>query len=244
MGCVNSVPTTKGDDADVARPPLVHSSVISPCWITYLHHKYNFSVFIFQSTANVSAPAPVRVNSEQPASSPAGSPPSAPLSPVSPKGPAAGGISPTDIDLTEAEKLAEEQLGSFVADDDGYFNEREKALYEKPRLTALASHIYHTKINWRKGDLLGAGAFGSVFQGFNADTGELMGVKQVTLDKVRRQGGGYGAQQQNPDVYITALEKEIELLRTLEHENIVRYLGSERTDEFFNIVRSYFFALV
>ena len=38
------------------------------------------------------------------------------------------------------------------------------------------------------------------------------------------------------DQYVVALEHEIALLRTLKHENIVQYLGSERTDEYFNIV--------
>lgn len=34
-------------------------------------------------------------------------------------------------------------------------------------------------IRWRKGDLLGSGAFGSVFLGMDLDSGELLAVKQV-----------------------------------------------------------------
>ena len=34
-------------------------------------------------------------------------------------------------------------------------------------------------IRWRKGELIGAGAFGQVYLGMNLDSGELLAVKQV-----------------------------------------------------------------
>jgi serine/threonine protein kinase len=39
-------------------------------------------------------------------------------------------------------------------------------------------------VNWSKGKLIGAGAFGRVFQGLNNDTGQILAVKQVNLTKV------------------------------------------------------------
>lgn len=36
-------------------------------------------------------------------------------------------------------------------------------------------------IRWRKGELIGAGAFGRVYMGMNLDSGELLAVKQVDL---------------------------------------------------------------
>ncbi|GFH28725.1 protein kinase domain-containing protein [Haematococcus lacustris] len=37
--------------------------------------------------------------------------------------------------------------------------------------------------NWTKGKLIGAGAFGRVFQGLDNDTGQIVAVKQVALTK-------------------------------------------------------------
>lgn len=36
-------------------------------------------------------------------------------------------------------------------------------------------------IRWRKGELIGCGAFGRVYMGMNLDSGELLAVKQVLL---------------------------------------------------------------
>ena len=36
-------------------------------------------------------------------------------------------------------------------------------------------------IRWRKGELIGCGAFGSVYMGMNLDSGELIAVKQVNF---------------------------------------------------------------
>lgn len=36
-------------------------------------------------------------------------------------------------------------------------------------------------IRWRKGELIGCGAFGRVYMGMNLDSGELLAVKQVRL---------------------------------------------------------------
>lgn len=36
-------------------------------------------------------------------------------------------------------------------------------------------------IRWRKGEMIGCGAFGQVYMGMNLDSGELLAVKQVFL---------------------------------------------------------------
>ncbi|CAN6724663.1 unnamed protein product [Malus baccata var. baccata] len=36
-------------------------------------------------------------------------------------------------------------------------------------------------IRWRKGELIGCGAFGRVYMGMNLDSGELLAVKQVLI---------------------------------------------------------------
>ncbi|KAA0154762.1 hypothetical protein FNF29_02291 [Cafeteria roenbergensis] len=71
------------------------------------------------------------------------------------------------------------------------------------------------RIRWRKGERLGAGAVGTVFQGLNVDTGELMAIKQIdSADLSARE--------------LAALEQEVSLLRSFRHPNIVRYLGAQR----------------
>lgn len=34
-------------------------------------------------------------------------------------------------------------------------------------------------IRWRKGEIIGAGAYGRVYMGMNVDSGELLAIKQV-----------------------------------------------------------------
>lgn len=53
----------------------------------------------------------------------------------------------------------------------------------------------------------------------DAATGLLMAVKQVSLPT------GSGVNQERKQAMLSALEREIELLRELQHENIVQYHG-------------------
>ncbi len=74
---------------------------------------------------------------------------------------------------------------------------------------------------WYQGDLIGQGAFGKVYLGLNFETWELMAVKQVVI-KDWQQKKYRPADDLAPD---EAILKEIELLKTLDHVNIVKYLG-------------------
>lgn len=74
-------------------------------------------------------------------------------------------------------------------------------------------------IKWIKGALIGAGSFGQVFLGMDAREGLLMAVKQVELP------GGNTRNEERKRSMVDALEREIELLKDLQHENIVQYLG-------------------
>lgn len=74
-------------------------------------------------------------------------------------------------------------------------------------------------IKWIKGALIGQGSFGSVFLGMDAQSGLLMAVKQVELPS------GDARNEEKKRNMVQALEREIELLKELQHENIVQYLG-------------------
>ncbi|CAK9253863.1 unnamed protein product, partial [Sphagnum jensenii] len=73
---------------------------------------------------------------------------------------------------------------------------------------------------WRKGDLLGSGSFGTVYEGLG-NNGSFFAVKEVSLLDEGRQ-----AKQA-----ILQLQQEITLLSELKHENIVQYLGTQRTED-------------
>uniref|UniRef100_A0A7N0RFZ0 mitogen-activated protein kinase kinase kinase n=1 Tax=Kalanchoe fedtschenkoi TaxID=63787 RepID=A0A7N0RFZ0_KALFE len=77
----------------------------------------------------------------------------------------------------------------------------------------------HTISFWQKGDLLGSGSFGTVYEGFT-DNGFFFAVKEVSL----LDEGSQGKQS------IYQLEQEISLLSRFEHENIVQYLGTDKDD--------------
>lgn len=91
---------------------------------------------------------------------------------------------------------------------------------------------HKTQFNWTKGKLIGAGAFGRVFQGLDNDTGQIMAVKQVALTKDESLKG-------RVTEHIRALEAEVAVLLQLNHINIVRYLGTERSEDTLNIFLEY-----
>ncbi|PON76393.1 Serine/threonine protein kinase [Parasponia andersonii] len=84
-------------------------------------------------------------------------------------------------------------------------------------------------IRWRKGELIGCGAFGRVYMGMNLDSGELLAVKQVSIT-------ANSASKEKTQAHIKELEEEVKLLKNLSHPNIVRYLGTVREEETINIL--------
>ncbi|CAM6033456.1 unnamed protein product [Sphagnum compactum] len=83
-------------------------------------------------------------------------------------------------------------------------------------------------IRWRKGELIGAGAYGRVYMGLNLDSGELIAVKQVCISV-------NNITKEKAQAHIRELEEEVKLLQNLSHPNIVRYLGTAREEEALNI---------
>ncbi|KAL8205854.1 hypothetical protein R6Q57_009405 [Mikania cordata] len=71
--------------------------------------------------------------------------------------------------------------------------------------------------NWQKGEFLGSGSFGTVFEGFT-EMGDFFAVKEVSL---LEQGSQENIQQ---------LQQEISLLSQFHHVNIVQYLGTDTVD--------------
>ncbi|RKP23046.1 kinase-like domain-containing protein [Syncephalis pseudoplumigaleata] len=80
--------------------------------------------------------------------------------------------------------------------------------------------------------MIGTGSFGHVYLGLNPLTGELLAAKQVELPN---NSGSDGRRE----MMLKALQREIDLLKDLDHENIVRYLGSHRDEQHLNIFLEY-----
>ncbi|XP_002978306.2 mitogen-activated protein kinase kinase kinase 2 [Selaginella moellendorffii] len=85
-------------------------------------------------------------------------------------------------------------------------------------------------IRWRKGELIGVGAYGRVYMGMNLDSGELIAVKQVLIA-----ASNFAKGKAQLSAHIRELEEEVKLLQNLSHPNIVRYLGTAREEEALNI---------
>ncbi|KAH8075018.1 protein kinase [Aureococcus anophagefferens] len=81
-------------------------------------------------------------------------------------------------------------------------------------------------IRWQRGEMIGKGAFGSVYLSLNLDTGELMAVKHLDCAEVSSRER-------------SALENEVSMMKGLCHPNIVRYLGVDSSNDALAIFLEY-----
>ncbi|THV80633.1 hypothetical protein D6D29_06006 [Aureobasidium pullulans] len=80
--------------------------------------------------------------------------------------------------------------------------------------------------DYQLGDCLGKGAFGSVYRALNWGTGETVAIKQVKLADL-------------PKGQSRAIMMEIDLLKNLNHANIVKYNGFVKSTESLYIILEY-----
>jgi len=133
-----------------------------------------------------------------------------------------GGLSKASQLETEAPESADDLM------DDGYFNVQERILYEGDLETMPTRQS--TPAEWKRGDVIGSGAFGSVYVALNVDTGELIAVKSVPIFP---SSDGEDSKRMND------LQTEINLMGKLDHPNIVRYLGTSTDKQNFNILMEF-----
>ena len=89
--------------------------------------------------------------------------------------------------------------------------------------SALSTHS-NPKFSYKKGEKIGSGAFGTVYQGLCEQTGSLVAIKETTV--------ALG------DKNIPKFIQEIQLMAQLSHPNIVLYLGAKH-DEELGVLRIY-----
>ncbi|KAJ1890980.1 ATP binding [Kickxella alabastrina] len=95
------------------------------------------------------------------------------------------------------------------------------------RSTSTASRTawaHLKKKTWIKGAPIASGSFGSVYFGMNTRTGVIMAVKEVELPKP-----GTVSMNRNQKM-ADALRHELDLLKGLDHKNVVKYLGTDMDD--------------
>jgi len=73
-------------------------------------------------------------------------------------------------------------------------------------------------IEYQKGDVIGTGAFGTVFRAINTRDGTLMAVKEIVLDPA------FGNSILKE---IELVKEEIRVFSSLRHQHLIRYIGTD-----------------
>jgi hypothetical protein len=112
--------------------------------------------------------------------------------------------------------------------------EDKKNEFENEKKSLAASAVVELEISanfqWKKGQILGKGGFGNVYLGFSLTTGALFAVKQLEIDE---------NSSENLKKNQASFQKEIEIMKNLNHENIVRYLGTQFKENILSIFLEY-----
>jgi len=103
------------------------------------------------------------------------------------------------------------------------------------RLTELNRIIWTNSsataiFKWVRGELIGKGTYGKVYVALNATTGEIIAVKQVEIPRTES-----GRNDSRQVTVAEALKLESEILKDLDHQNVVRYLGFEETPRYLSM---------
>ena len=92
-----------------------------------------------------------------------------------------------------------------------FISERTKDLTEMTVYDSV-NQLFKT-IPWQRGDLIGEGVYGKVYQAMNLDTGELIAVKSYTLS----------SSATSAEKELTSIKHELSILKSLNHPNVVKY---------------------
>ncbi|KAJ9444956.1 hypothetical protein DIPPA_01635 [Diplonema papillatum] len=79
---------------------------------------------------------------------------------------------------------------------------------------------------WSQGRLLGSGSYGTVYQALDNDTGGMFAVKKISVDSDNKK-------------QVDALQSEVDMLKKLNHPNIVNLLGTQRGQDCVYILMEY-----
>ncbi|KAL2634846.1 hypothetical protein R1flu_006325 [Riccia fluitans] len=96
------------------------------------------------------------------------------------------------------------------------------------RATAASTFHKNKTLNdkYLLGDEIGKGAYGRVYKGLDLENGDFVAIKQVSLENI-------------PSEDLASIMQEIDLLKNLNHQNIVKYQGSFKTKTHLYIILEY-----
>lgn len=113
-------------------------------------------------------------------------------------------------------QAVEEQLGGLRTDQHLMGRVLDEEVSEDRALVFLAASSSNISLRWQQGGFIGGGANGSVYLGFNLDSGGIMAVKEIRIQDVTN----------SPSLY-KAIKDEADVMQMLSHPNIVDYYGIE-----------------
>lgn len=85
---------------------------------------------------------------------------------------------------------------------------------------------YFEGIHWKRGRLIGTGAFSTCYQARDTATGVLMAVKQISFCR---------NSPTEQEAVVDAITEEIHMMARLNHPNIIRIMGATRQGCHFNM---------
>ena len=85
-----------------------------------------------------------------------------------------------------------------------------------------------------RGEMIGKGTYGRVYLGVNANTGEILAIKQIEVNPKAA-----GQDKEKIRDMVNSLDQEIDTMQHLDHANIVQYLGCERQEFSISIFLEY-----
>lgn len=91
--------------------------------------------------------------------------------------------------------------------------------------------------NWVRGQPIGRGTNSHIFLALNARSGELFAVKRAELPQTHHDD----SRQAN---VVNAMRRESGILKTVCHQNIVKYIGQEETSDYFHMYENFILVML
>lgn len=99
---------------------------------------------------------------------------------------------------------------------------------EDRALVFLAASSSNISLRWQQGGFIGGGANGSVYLGFNLDSGGIMAVKEIRVQDITNSPALYKQIKDEADVsFRRDVRTDKQVMQMLSHPNIVDYYGIE-----------------
>mmetsp|Transcript_42461 Transcript_42461/g.68227 ORF Transcript_42461/g.68227 Transcript_42461/m.68227 type:complete len:579 (+) Transcript_42461:27-1763(+) len=108
------------------------------------------------------------------------------------------------------------------------------AHYDEAELDSEDDEKDH-QIDWKRGEMIGIGAFGKVYKAYDKNTGQLFAIKQIPFDpntlRDDEQSSLLSASQ-SKKTRLKQVNREAHVMRQLQHANIVQFYGYQQSRKY------------